>query len=401
MLSVGLNVALAAAAAKWLRAPQPSVLSVPTQTEASAKTGVACAVTNLPPGTTFVTNRFHWRQLESTNYDEFVANLRRVGCPERTIRDLIVADVWQTFAAFKNRPDTTPFWANGPRRVAAERQREAEAFQLKEELQAMLRRLFGYEWTPELERDIFKDEQVICRVLLGEVSEDQFQRAYGLIMSAPAAKEEVEWRCRNIFLDEDYAELRRWRDEAERQLRAILPPAPFEEFCARAGLMDWLFKSGGLEELKPTATELRQITLAGVQVRPLGWNVLELEESQTKEEKDADKAALARRMREILGEARFVELELLEDCNYRGIRSFANESLLPIETAHLLYEVRKLAAEEVQNLRQDKALDPTVRTQQLEAVTASVSREVNALLGSKFGDYLQKSGQWVTNVNRL
>ncbi len=36
---------------------------------------------------------FHWSQIESTDYRTYVANLRRIGCPEATIRDIIAADV--------------------------------------------------------------------------------------------------------------------------------------------------------------------------------------------------------------------------------------------------------------------------------------------------------------------
>lgn len=36
---------------------------------------------------------FHWGQLESEDYRTYIANLRGVGCPETTIRDIIVADV--------------------------------------------------------------------------------------------------------------------------------------------------------------------------------------------------------------------------------------------------------------------------------------------------------------------
>jgi hypothetical protein len=36
---------------------------------------------------------FHWRQLESTDYPTYIANLRAIGCPELTIRDIIIADV--------------------------------------------------------------------------------------------------------------------------------------------------------------------------------------------------------------------------------------------------------------------------------------------------------------------
>lgn len=36
---------------------------------------------------------FRWSHLESTDYPTYVANLRGVGCPEQTIRDIVTADV--------------------------------------------------------------------------------------------------------------------------------------------------------------------------------------------------------------------------------------------------------------------------------------------------------------------
>jgi hypothetical protein len=36
---------------------------------------------------------FRWASIESTNYRTYIANLRGIECPERTIRDLITADV--------------------------------------------------------------------------------------------------------------------------------------------------------------------------------------------------------------------------------------------------------------------------------------------------------------------
>jgi hypothetical protein len=36
---------------------------------------------------------FRWSQLESSDYRLYVANLRGIGCPEQTIRDIITADV--------------------------------------------------------------------------------------------------------------------------------------------------------------------------------------------------------------------------------------------------------------------------------------------------------------------
>jgi hypothetical protein len=37
--------------------------------------------------------RFCWSQLESADYPTYVANLRSVGCPEQTIREILTADV--------------------------------------------------------------------------------------------------------------------------------------------------------------------------------------------------------------------------------------------------------------------------------------------------------------------
>jgi hypothetical protein len=39
------------------------------------------------------TEPFNWSQMESSDYRTYIANLRRVGCPEQTIRDIITADL--------------------------------------------------------------------------------------------------------------------------------------------------------------------------------------------------------------------------------------------------------------------------------------------------------------------
>src|SRR5580765_6134617 len=41
---------------------------------------------------------FTWSEIESPEYRTYIANLRRAGCPEKTIRDIIVADVNDLYA---------------------------------------------------------------------------------------------------------------------------------------------------------------------------------------------------------------------------------------------------------------------------------------------------------------
>jgi hypothetical protein len=42
---------------------------------------------------------FNWSQLESSDYRTYVANLRSIGCPEQTIRDIVAADLDNAYYA--------------------------------------------------------------------------------------------------------------------------------------------------------------------------------------------------------------------------------------------------------------------------------------------------------------
>jgi hypothetical protein len=42
---------------------------------------------------------FCWSDIESADFRQYIANLRAVGCPEATVRDIVTADVGQLFSA--------------------------------------------------------------------------------------------------------------------------------------------------------------------------------------------------------------------------------------------------------------------------------------------------------------
>src|SRR5437899_11283857 len=55
-------------------------------------------LSNSPPTVIMLTNQFHWREIESADYRTYIANLRKIGCPEATIRDIILTDGLKLFA---------------------------------------------------------------------------------------------------------------------------------------------------------------------------------------------------------------------------------------------------------------------------------------------------------------
>lgn len=73
------------------------ITNAPPEVQAAQSATAQLATTALNEGP------FRWSQLESTDYRTYLANLRRVGCPEQTIRDILTADVDSLYAPRRER----------------------------------------------------------------------------------------------------------------------------------------------------------------------------------------------------------------------------------------------------------------------------------------------------------
>src|SRR5437870_4691436 len=113
LVSVGVNLALAAAVVLSTRHFYQN-RARPSSAQESLGAGPS------PPKLLVRRQFFSWRDVESTDYPTYIANLRDIGCPEQTIRDIIVADVNQLYAqkrateimtaeqqCWRSKPDTT------------------------------------------------------------------------------------------------------------------------------------------------------------------------------------------------------------------------------------------------------------------------------------------------------
>src|SRR5882672_2774873 len=125
LVSLGVNVGLAAL---WLFSRHPST-DPSSVSEGSAKDTVSQRRTSVVVRRQF----FTWREVESADYPEYVANLRDIGCPEQTIRDIIIADVNALYARKRATELVTAdqqWWRSEPDtnviQVAAEKARTLE-----------------------------------------------------------------------------------------------------------------------------------------------------------------------------------------------------------------------------------------------------------------------------------
>jgi len=80
---------------------------------------------------------FHWRQIESSDYRQYLANLRSIGCPERLIRDILVADIEVLYRSrLARRPPHFDPWVGLDGRNAARKASQANRIEALREKRA-------------------------------------------------------------------------------------------------------------------------------------------------------------------------------------------------------------------------------------------------------------------------
>src|ERR1043166_6497159 len=77
----------------WKNRPPAEEVAVTAETPA---TNEPIVITNVLHEV--ITNSFQWAQLESEDYRTYIARLRSIGCPEQTIRDIIISDLDKVLA---------------------------------------------------------------------------------------------------------------------------------------------------------------------------------------------------------------------------------------------------------------------------------------------------------------
>src|SRR5512140_230365 len=140
LISLGVNLVLAAV---WLLAPRPP-LAGSLAAGGLSQAAAGQSRTNLVLRRQF----FSWQEVEAPDYPTYIANLRGIGCPEQTIRDIIIADINALYARRRANELMTPeqqWWRSQPdptvAQAAAQKSRE-----LDDERRALLTRLLGTSW---------------------------------------------------------------------------------------------------------------------------------------------------------------------------------------------------------------------------------------------------------------
>ncbi len=206
----------------------------------------------------------NWQRLESADYRTYMTNLRAVGCPEQTVRDIVSADVLQAFAprrveALSNRYQNFQYWKVDPtdaaRRSELVRQREA----LDNEMGGALRELLGTDATvPDSGGEWRRAE---LEQQLSFLPEDKRAQALATLLRNFENDQELRTLTKRMYISEDAAERQHVLEKyAEKRaaLSGMLSPV---EYARVEMTTSWTAENvrRGSAHFAPTEQEFRAI----------------------------------------------------------------------------------------------------------------------------------------------
>ena len=404
-ISLCLNLALAGVAV-WLLwktvspTPPASAATVPEAMTAPAAASRFTA-SEPPSSITYSTNHFSWSNVEAEDFEQLATNLRAIGCPEKTIRDVVVARARRLLdMVSKEAEPKLSFWTAGLRRARAQHEAEHRSRLAQERIVAQLERVVGQDVFLEDPKVLDEFEaQAIMRFVVGSLPDETFFKVAAKLAWFGERRDELKSRTQGVWLDTDEAELAQLRTRYHHEFAVLLNPRQFEEMTARIAIMPQMDRVK-FEATDLNPAEVRQLGMIRARFsEPLsGQDFFFGENSMTDEHEQELKAA----ERQFLGEARFAQLGRAADSDFKTLFDLGRDNNLPRDAAVKVFDLRQLIAQEVEQLRKDKSLADADRQQQLAQLQADAQQAVLQVLGaSTSGQYLGRGGAWLTNVNGL
>lgn len=377
--SVALNASLAALLL-WPR-PKPETNAEPTAPQPAVVSEEARPERKLTPVIT-TGNAFHWSQVESSDFQQYMANLRAVGCPEETIRDLVIAEVNKLyapkFAALMAQAQHYDYW-----KPASKKSREGLAKQLdslRSEKRELLKTLLGIDSDPgEQWANITVDELV----------------AQGRFAFLSAEKQKLVQDILGRYDLSQEPDPKRAREKRREELAQVLSPDELYQFDLRdsnaADSVRGRFGDADLSE----AEYKKLFDLRKAYEDAVGAVADNSDPEKARKRSEARKA-LEEAYKSALGDQRMEEVMRQQDMGWRSLTQVGQQFNLDQQTIERAYAMQQSAAEQLSRLFGDTNLPRDERRKLVDAVNAELQQSMASVLGADAAAQLQKAGPQMT-----
>lgn len=329
-----------------------------------------------------------WRQVESTDYQRYIANLRSIGCPEETIRDIIRADVHQLFEQkkkeYRKGAPKWNYWTSpqdfirGSGRAMWMKLAEFDA-----QRDAVLRTL-GVE--PDQRKRVAKELNAFDLML--DFLQDDKKRA-GILRLRAELDDRLQMRGLNSL---DARGIERLQRELEENIRATLTPEEAFQYDLRMSSTA-LGLVHRLTAFEPTEQEFVSIFKLQKAFDDEFSENLSYGSGTEKARAQEAERELQSKIREMLGEERYADYTFArENTGFQEIHGIVKAAGLGAREAKRIYALREAAEQSASETRNSPNLGAEERDAALARLGKDMESSVRTLLGEAGLERLKEYG---------
>ena len=402
IFSLVMNVALGAMLLRSKPVAPPVALAL-AQTKAAPFVPATPAAAKTRTVTQVVTNtvaqKFDWNAVESDDYKKYIANLRAIGCPEETIRDIITADVNKLYDA-KRKALAGPkkkyeFWKPGMMLGApADPERTEKERALNKEKRLLLTDLLGS--APEDKPDLLAGVSSQLDAMFDFLPTEKRTKVMELMQDMQTKMQKA---MENGAPDPE--DMRKVMKDIETEIGRVLTPEELLDYNLRFSTTATMmrFQLSGFEPNEQEFLELYKKRKAYDDEFGESFAAVN-HKGEEKAKQDAAKKALEESVKAQLGDERYADYKRSEDFAYQAMFRAASREGLGKDAAVKAFNMKKAAEDQAGKIRSDKNLSSDQRTAALRGIRDETERSVKGVLGEKgFTSYERNNGAyWLKGI---
>ncbi|MDP6753940.1 MAG: hypothetical protein QGF56_09655, partial [Verrucomicrobiota bacterium] len=355
---------------------------------------------------------FHWSQIEAADYQTYVENLRRIGCPEETIRDLVKQDLDKAYDQRKadilnKAPARNDFWKTGhPNKLSQPSgTTRSQMAQLDQEKNQVLGDLFGRDGVAAINRPTplaRARSQAKSGYAMDFIPEETKAELNNL--EQEFGSELLRKMAQGASDAQDMAEIRQLRQDRDQSIATILTPEQKMEYDLRKSPTAANMRLQ-MEGFDPSESEFRDIfssrkafddeygTVPGSTISQADAEVRQLAEREMNEQ-----------IRSSLGDDRYQDYMRQTDYDYKSIHKITERQGLGENISAQVYEMKGSAEELAREIRMNNGLSIEERQMQLGQIQNATARGIESMLGGQGASSLQNQAggrNWFNNLGRV
>jgi hypothetical protein len=323
---------------------------------------------------------FQWHQIETADFEQYIANLRAIGCPEETIRDLVIAEVNKLFApkfaTLAAQTHQFAYWKPNSKKPREALQKQLDV--LRAEKRDLIKTLLGVDGDPNEQWVKVTAEELVEQGKFGFLSPEK-----------QAAIRQILEKYRLSDMSESGN--KKQREQRRQELGQVLTPDELYQFDLRDSNTSQSVRSRfGAADL--TEDEYKKLFDLRKAYEDQVGAIADNSDPEKMRQRGERRSQLEQEYADALGEQRMKEVQREQDPQWRALNQVAQQHGLDQQTLMRAYDYQQIASEQVAKLFGDPNLPRENRRAAMDQINAELQRNLAAVMGETAYNEFRKAG---------